>query len=155
MNALIKPISISADLNNKLLAYFKRNIHSTRILEKPSGTNFKLLELKPDTDSVVLKMLNAELPGYQLNVVRIHEFNQEQHAVEHVDNAFPGNDTIIIRMDCGESRLKINNREMSESPTLGYHLPEGTPHEITPGNSTRYSLVIWGNEKNQFKTEEA
>lgn len=80
-----------------------------------------------------------------IQVARVHHYSAEQQFGEHVDDAYPGNNTYIVRLDNADNnRLVVNKALLKESGGVGYCLPEHTPHAINSGHSNRYSLVMWG-----------
>lgn len=131
-----------------LISYFILNQEKTRRLDRATyngKSTFDLLEV--DEGTPIWNQLTSYLePILNCKFVhlRIHQWLPEDKAAVHVDNIHPGCDTMILRLDGYESsRLRVKNELVHEEMGQGYLLPEGTPHEVIPGNEYRYTVVGW------------
>ena len=92
-------------------------------------------------------IINTILDEYEISVARIYEFVPQQKNCAHIDKLFPDREVIIIRLNKGDSRLKINSKLVPESVGKGYIFPSDTLYEVLEGERVRYSLVLWANKK--------
>lgn len=79
--------------------------------------------------------------------MRIHKFTPKQQIPRHVDDAYPGMDTIVIRLNDGDSRLVIEDQLQDEYCGKAFYMEENTYHEVKPGFDLRYSLTVWVTKK--------
>lgn len=131
-------IQVPTDLCVKLISRFQQFVFP-KILENDDS---KFLVVKVDKNESLMHYISRVFPAFEIFQVRIHRF----------DNARNGMDTIIVRLNVGDNRLKVDGVSIAEGIGWGVCLPSGTFHEVTTGNDIRYSLVIWGkwlNEQNK------
>ncbi|TQV88845.1 hypothetical protein [Aliikangiella coralliicola] len=144
LNAPLERVRVPLDLCNLLIERFLAE-------EKPSlyskeNTQFNILRLEENDPTRA--QVDEVFSEFEINAVRIHEFQPHHQATPHFDSAFNGYKTLIIRLDDnGKSRLKIEGELVPEHQGLGFRLPSGTLHEIINGDHIRYSLTIWGKQK--------
>ncbi len=107
--------------------------------------HFDIWNLKPE--SQLFQDINktlGDLLEAEFEVIRLHKCTPDHSISRHIDNAYPNNDTVIVRLDDEmDPRLWVNDSPIHEEKGLGYRLPEGTPHEVIGGFSVRYTLVGW------------
>lgn len=147
-----KPVTfkISEALRQKALTH-AINAKKAIAVQRKQSDNSAEIDLSAyliKESSELFKSLKREintLLGANIHVARVHHYSAEQQFGEHVDDAYPGNNTYIVRLDsANDSRLVVNKELLKESSGVGYCLPEHTPHAINSGHTDRYSLVMWG-----------
>jgi hypothetical protein len=116
----------------------------TQTVRKP-GADFNVMTI--DNNNPLRCFINTLLVDYEISVARIYEFVPQQKNCAHIDHLFPDREVVIIRLNNGDSRLKINSKLVSESVGKGYIFPSDTLYEILQGKKVRYSLVLWGSRK--------
>ena len=141
----IDRVRISSELCAELIGRFSSDNNVGVIENHETKFDFTIIEkVEP-----LHKKLQEVFIDFDIHVIRLHKFNDTDKAPAHFDSAYSGKDTIIIRLNNGQSRLKIEGVKVPEHIGVGYCLPSGTLHEITESDHTRYSLTIWGSRRNQ------
>ena len=109
------------------------------------GVDFNVMTI--DKRNPLRDFIDSLLIDYDIEIARIYEFFPRQKNSALAKNLFSNRDAIIIRLNEGDTRLKIGSKLVSESPGKGYVMPSDIRHEIIEGEDVRYSLVLWGNKK--------
>lgn len=123
-------------------------VGNPRLLERETDegrVKFSLVELPlDDIIGADVAPILADSLRAQVVHMRLHEWQPDDEAHEHVDDIHPGCGTVIVRLDeNGPSRLIVDGETVSETKGIGYWLDEGTPHRIMPGSQVRYTLTAW------------
>ena len=141
--SLIKPKKVYFPTTHSQLALLEMLNNSDKT-KRPDGSIAVFDILTLTKDNYIWKLVEESFPDYCFKMIRLHHWLPEHYARPHKDTIFPGCDTLIIRLDnYGPSRLKVMHSFVQESSGVGYILPEGTIHEVTPCRVPRYSITAW------------
>lgn len=159
----VHSFTISEDLRLRCLHTAMAYQGFENLHREPTGslgtTDFDLYDL--DANDLLFNALSSHLRhtlDFESDVVRLHRFGPTQHIRAHYDNAYPGCDTLIIRLDeTSESRLYVADlpgetqplKLRTEKAGMGYFVPEGTWHKIIAGQEMRYTLTVWGRHRSK------
>lgn len=138
----IRQLPISDELKAALLtkAMLYDDLDLLKRYDKP-GTHFSKAELEPTSklSAQIIQWLASF--GLEPHVVRLHKWEPTDCCQSHIDDAFPGCDTVILNLFDINNRLIINDAPAPKSDAA-FLLPEGTPHAVTTG-VLRYTFVAW------------
>lgn len=141
-------ITIDEDIRLRLVDLFDQS-EFTRWSDSDTDLgldfDFDYIKIKPDHAywNPLSEMISRLCGCTKVGDIRVHRMGPDQYIDPHVDDAYPGEDTLVVRLNSGESRLEINKQIVEEVPGRGYIIPEGTEHCITKGQATRISMVAW------------
>lgn len=138
--------------HTEYLADFVRRIdfvdtikHSKTIKETEFDYYVLTGETRALVENAIQQCFDCEI---EFSTIRLHRTFAHKQIGPHVDDGFPGYNTLAIRLDEGDPRLIVGDELRDERVGRGYCIPEGTVHSVKTGKSDRYSLVAWYREVN-------
>ena len=107
------------------------------------AAHFSALELDAEMDADMWKTIHDKYLFMDITTIRIHRFEEEDYIEQHIDSAYAGKSSLILRLDNNpQNRLIIEDTLVEEKqPRL---LRPNTWHAIIPGRGVRYTLCAWG-----------
>lgn len=97
-----------------------------------------------DRDTRFNDLVNKIMPAHSsIEKARVHFMHPEDKMDSHIDTVFDDTETIIVRLNAGDPRFTIENKNVNEQVGIPIHVPHHIMHGIVTGKNPRYSLAIW------------